>query len=79
MIELFERERKKTLEYDYFSPFLFLSLFDSDPSSCKNDLNRSYSRAADYRLPPLIETPRGRMITYGYMHLKLPVQCSTNY
>jgi hypothetical protein len=44
------------------------SLFDSDPSSFKNDSNRSVSRAADYRLPPLIETSRGRIITNQYTH-----------
>ncbi|CAF0813853.1 unnamed protein product [Rotaria sordida] len=27
-----------------------------DPSPCKNDLSRSYSRGVDLRLPPLIET-----------------------
>jgi hypothetical protein len=46
----------------------FFYIFDSDPSSCKNDLNRSGSRAADYRLPPLIETARGRIITNQYAH-----------
>ena len=67
------RHSRRKVHVNSFS----LSLFDTDPSSCKNELNRSYSRAADYRLPPLIETHRGRMITLGYMHLKLPVQCST--
>ena len=44
------------------------SLFDPDPSPYKNELNRSHSRGADYRLPPLIETPRGRRLTYQCSH-----------
>lgn len=42
------------------------SLSGTDPSPCKNDLNRSNSRVGDLRLPSLIETPRGRIITLNY-------------
>ena len=36
---------------------------NSDSSACKNESYRSYSRGGDNRLPPLIETPRGRLCT----------------
>ena len=37
-----------------------LSSFNTDVVSLKNDENRSYSRSDDTRLPPLLESSRGR-------------------
>ena len=46
-------------------------MLDIDPSSCKNDKNRSYSRVVDLRLPPLVETLGGRIFilqAHNLMH-----------
>lgn len=47
-------------------------LFNPDSDACKNDTDRSLKPGGSFRLPPLIETLRGRIITICSA-LRLPI------